>query len=171
MLAGAGYVEALSYPFIGDAVLDQLGLEADDARRRTVKLVNPISDEEPALRTTLLPGLLGALRRNDGRGSHDLALFETGPGLPADRRGEAGRPAARRPPSHRRGDRRSERGPAASAAPRRRRPRGRREQSGWWGKGTPATWADAIEAARSIAAEAGVEVIVRADQHAPWHPG
>ncbi|CAM5728103.1 hypothetical protein SBADM41S_04971 [Streptomyces badius] len=47
VLAGAGYVEALSYPFIGDAVLDQLGLEADDARRRTVKLVNPISDEEP----------------------------------------------------------------------------------------------------------------------------
>lgn len=77
-LAGAGYVEALSYPFIGDAVLDQLGLDADDARRRTVKLVNPLSDEEPALRTTLLPGLLGALRRNDGRGSHDLALFETG---------------------------------------------------------------------------------------------
>ncbi|MER6024165.1 phenylalanine--tRNA ligase subunit beta, partial [Streptomyces anulatus] len=46
-----------------------------------------------------------------------------------------------------------------------------REQSGWWGKGTPATWADAVEAARSIAAEAGVEVIVRADRHAPWHPG
>ncbi len=77
-LAGAGYVEALNYPFIGETVLDQLGLDADDARRRTVKLVNPISDEEPALRTTMLPGLLGALRRNDGRGSHDLALFETG---------------------------------------------------------------------------------------------
>ncbi|MGQ4490383.1 phenylalanine--tRNA ligase subunit beta, partial [Streptomyces sp. SAS_281] len=77
-LAGAGYVEALNYPFIGEAVLDQLGLEADDARRRTVKLVNPLSDGEPSLRTTLLPGLLGALRRNDGRGSHDLALFETG---------------------------------------------------------------------------------------------
>ncbi|MFD8854151.1 phenylalanine--tRNA ligase subunit beta, partial [Streptomyces sp. NPDC059604] len=77
-LAGAGYVEALNYPFIGDAVLDRLGIEADDARRRTVKIVNPLSDEEPALRTTLLPGLLGALRRNDGRGSHDLALFETG---------------------------------------------------------------------------------------------
>ncbi|CAM5276968.1 hypothetical protein SCALM49S_09896 [Streptomyces californicus] len=39
------------------------------------------------------------------------------------------------------------------------------------GQGHPATWADAVEAARSIAAEAGVEVTVRADQHAPWHPG
>lgn len=54
-LAGAGYVEALNYPFIGEQALDNLGLDADDARRRLVKLVNPLSDEEPALRTTLLP--------------------------------------------------------------------------------------------------------------------
>lgn len=77
-LAGAGYVEALSYPFLGEGVFDQLQLSAHDATRQVVRLVNPISDEEPALRTTLLPGLLGALRRNDSRGSHDLALFETG---------------------------------------------------------------------------------------------
>ncbi|OSP41879.1 phenylalanine--tRNA ligase subunit beta, partial [Streptomyces sp. 13-12-16] len=67
-LAGAGYVEALNYPFVSEQVFDQLGLEADDPARRVVKLVNPLSDEEPALRTSLLPGLLGALRRNDGRG-------------------------------------------------------------------------------------------------------
>lgn len=41
VLAGAGYVEALNYPFIGETVLDQLGFDADDARRVTVKLVNP----------------------------------------------------------------------------------------------------------------------------------
>ena len=79
-LAGAGYVEALNYPFMGEAVLDQLGLPADDARRRTARLVNPLSDEEPALRTTLLPGLLSALRRNHGRGA-------AGPGALRDRRG------------------------------------------------------------------------------------
>ncbi len=65
-------------PFVSEQVFDQLGLEADDPARRVVKLANPLSDEEPALRTSLLPGLLAALRRNDGRGSHDLALFETG---------------------------------------------------------------------------------------------
>ncbi|MGC3001773.1 phenylalanine--tRNA ligase subunit beta, partial [Streptomyces sp. G35A] len=77
-LAGAGYVEAPNYPFVSEQVFDQLGLDAADPARRVVKLTNPLSDEEPALRTSLLPGLLGALRRNDGRGSHDLALFETG---------------------------------------------------------------------------------------------
>lgn len=170
-LAGSGYVEALSYPFIGDAVLDQLGLEKDDARRRTVTLVNPLSDEEPALRTTLLPGLLGALRRNDGRGSHDLALFETG--LVFRPTGEETR-AVRLPVDRRPTD--EEIAGLDAALP--RQPRraavvlaGAREQAGWWGKGRPAGWADAVEAARTIAAEAGVEVTVRADRHAPWHPG
>lgn len=170
-LAGAGYVEALNYPFIGDAVLDQLGLDADDARRRTVKLVNPLSDEEPALRTTLLPGLLGALRRNDGRGSHDLALFETGLVFrPTGDETRTERLTVDRRPTD------DEIAGLNAALP--RQPRraavvlaGAHEQAGWWGKGRPADWADSIEAARAIAREAGVELTVRSDQHAPWHPG
>ncbi|MEU3223742.1 phenylalanine--tRNA ligase subunit beta [Streptomyces sp. NPDC006976] len=170
-LAGAGYVEALNYPFIGEAVLDQLGLEADDDRRRTVELVNPISDEEPSLRTTLLPGLLGALRRNDGRGSHDLALFETG--LVFRPSGQETKPV-RLPVDRRPSDEEI----ASLDATLPRQPRhaavvlaGAREQAGWWGKGRPADWADSVEAARTVAREAGVEVSVRADRHAPWHPG
>ncbi len=48
---------------------------------------------------------------------------------------------------------------------------GGREQDGWWGGARPAVWADAIEAGRKVAREAGVELIVRQDQHAPFHPG
>ncbi|MGW6567626.1 phenylalanine--tRNA ligase subunit beta [Streptomyces sp. NPDC054975] len=170
-LAGAGYVEALNYPFIGAQVFDQLGLDADDARRRVVTLVNPLSDEEPALRTTLLPGLLGALRRNDGRGSHDLALFETGLVFrPGDRPGVAVRlPVDRRPTD----EEVATVNAALPAQPRRVAVvlAGAREQAGWWGKGRPADWADAIQAARTVAAEAGVELIISSDQHAPWHPG
>ncbi|MEV4974339.1 phenylalanine--tRNA ligase subunit beta [Streptomyces scopuliridis] len=170
-LAGAGYVEALNYPFLGDAALDALGLPADDDRRRTVRLVNPLSDEEPALRTTLLPGLLTALRRNDGRGSHDPALFETGlvfrptghetvpVRLPVDRRPTDEEVAA-----------------LDAALP--DQPRyaavvlaGAREQAGWWGKGRPAEWADAVEAARTVAREAGADLTVRAARYEPWHPG
>ncbi|MFJ9354474.1 phenylalanine--tRNA ligase subunit beta [Streptomyces mirabilis] len=170
-LAGAGYVEALNYPFIGEHVFDQLGLAADDPKRKVVKLVNPLSDEEPALRTTLLPGLLHALRRNDGRGSHDLALFETGLVFqPQDELRVAGRlPVDRRPTDE-------EIASLTAALP--VQPRhaavvlaGARVQAGWWGKGRPADWADAIEAARSLAREAGTELLVRAGQYGPWHPG
>ena len=170
-LAGAGYVEALNYPFIGEQALDNLGLDADDARRRVVTLVNPLSDEEPALRTTLLPGLLGALRRNDSRGSHDLALFETG--LVFRPEGEA-KVAVRLPVDRRPTDEEIAGVNAALPAQPRRAAvvlAGAREQSGWWGKGRPADWADAIEAARTIATEAGAELLIDADQHAPFHPG
>jgi phenylalanyl-tRNA synthetase beta chain len=170
-LAGAGYVEALNYPFVGEQVFDQLGLDADDPARRVVKLVNPLSDEEPALRTSLLPGLLGALRRNDGRGAHDLALFETGLVFhPRDeQRVAADLPVDRRP---------SEDDLAALDAALPDQPRhvavvltGAREQAGWWGKGRPADWADAVEAARTVAREAGAELGVRKGQYGPWHPG
>ncbi|MBC9715531.1 phenylalanine--tRNA ligase subunit beta [Streptomyces sp. TRM66268-LWL] len=174
VLAGAGYVEALNYPFIGSQVFDQLQLEQDDPARRVVKLVNPLSDEEPALRTTLLPGLLQALRRNDGRGSHDLALFETGlvfhPAVSSSGRGTAVRlPVDRRPTDE-------ELAGLNSVLP--VQPRhaavvlaGAREQAGWWGKGRPADWADAVEAARAVGREAGVELLIDQGQYGPWHPG
>ncbi|KUJ66587.1 phenylalanine--tRNA ligase subunit beta [Streptomyces albus subsp. albus] len=170
-LAGAGYVEVLNYPFLGEEVFDQFGMAPDDTRRTVVKLVNPLSDSEPALRTTLLPGLFSALRRNVGRGEHDLALFETGLIF----RPSGDEPAAVRLPVDRRpGD--EEIAALNAALP--QQPRraavvlaGARERDGWWGQGRPATWADAIEAGRAVAREAGVELIVRQDQQAPFHPG
>ncbi|MEV8044200.1 phenylalanine--tRNA ligase subunit beta [Streptomyces griseoluteus] len=170
-LAGAGYVEAPNYPFVSEQVFDQLGLDAGDPARRVVKLANPLNDEEPALRTTLLPGLLGALRRNDGRGSHDLALFETGlVFLPREAAAVAGHlPVDRRPTDE-------EIARLDAVLP--EQPRhvavaltGAREQAGWWGKGRPADWADAVEAARTVARETGAELIVRKAQYGPWHPG
>ncbi|MGC5039271.1 phenylalanine--tRNA ligase subunit beta [Streptomyces sp. DT190] len=170
-LAGAGYVEALNYPFLGEPVFDQLGLDEDDPVRRVVKLSNPLSDEEPALRTTLLPGLLAALRRNDGRGSHDLALFESGLVFRPreEQRISAVLPVDRRPTDE-------ELAELNAALP--EQPRhvavvlaGAREQAGWWGKGRPADWADAVEAARSVAREAGAELVIRKGQYGPWHPG
>ena len=85
-LAAAGYVETPTFPFLGEDAFDALGLAEDDDRRHVLRLANPLSAEQAALRTTMLPGLLAALARNVGRGSADLALFDVGavvlPGLP-----------------------------------------------------------------------------------------
>lgn len=170
-LAASGLVEVLSYPFVAPSVWDDLGLAEDDPRRVALRLVNPLSEAEPELRTTLLPGLLATLRRNVGRGLRDVGLYETGlvflpsgalPPLPGV--GVSGRPtpeelaalAAGLPdqPTH-----------AAAAFT------GLAEPAGWWGPGRAATWADAIEAARTVAAAATVGLTVRAARQAPWHPG
>ncbi|HEY5050545.1 MAG TPA: phenylalanine--tRNA ligase subunit beta, partial [Acidothermaceae bacterium] len=142
-LADAGYVEAPSYPFIGPADLDALGLGADDPRRRTLRLANPISDEQPDLRTTLLPGLLSALRRNIARGNTDVALFEAGLVYRIDDR-ENG---LVRPPRLSVDRRPTDDELAALNAALPRQPRrlavalaGERERSGWWGSGRPVEW-------------------------------
>ena len=170
-LAEAGYVEAPSYPFVGTPALDALGLPDDDQRRAVVVVRNPLSEEEPALRTTLLPGLLATLARNLSRGQRDVALFEHGAVFPGGDRARR-----RRCPGV---DRRPDDATLAAllgAVP--EQPwhvavalTGHREPRGWWGPGRPAIWADAVQAARLVAAASGVELTVRAGERAPWHPG
>ncbi|WP_299957534.1 phenylalanine--tRNA ligase subunit beta [uncultured Modestobacter sp.] len=169
-LADAGYVEAPAYPFIGTTVLDDLGLPADDARRTLITLRNPLSEEAPALRTTLLPGLLASLARNLSRGQRDVALFEHGAVFPGGLTGTAPVPGVDRRPDD------ETLAALLGAVP--VQPwhvgvvlTGQREPRGWWGPGRPADWADAVQAARVVAEAAGVELTVRAGELAPWHPG
>ena len=170
-LAGAGYVEVHTYPFVGEADWDALGMPGDDPRRRSLRIANPLSEQEPAMRTTLLPGLLKTLGRNVGRAQWDLALFETAP-VYLPRPGAGPAPilgVEQRPTEEQLAD-------LMAAVP--DQPLhlgvvlyGLRERSGWWGPGRTATWSDAIECARRAAATAGVRLAVRSAAISPWHPG
>ncbi|HEY3086781.1 MAG TPA: phenylalanine--tRNA ligase subunit beta [Jatrophihabitantaceae bacterium] len=170
-LGAAGCTEVLSSVFAAPSVHDAFGLAPDDPRRAAIRVLNPLSDAEPELRTSLLPGLLATLRRNVGRGSRDLALFETGlvylhnaGAPPAPVLGVEHRPSddelavlyATVPPQPRH--------VAVVLA-------GEIAPSGWWGAGRAAIWADAVRAARTVAEAARTELIVRAADYAPWHPG
>ncbi|MET0401111.1 MAG: hypothetical protein ABW123_01855, partial [Cystobacter sp.] len=77
-LVGLGYVETTSFPFTELAAADRLGLPHEDARRRHLLLTDPLPGQGPALRTTLLPGLLETLRRNAGRGISEASILEHG---------------------------------------------------------------------------------------------
>jgi len=171
-LGGAGFVEVHADPFAPADEADRLMLAPEDPRRPAVAVANPLSDDQPKLRTTLLPGLFRTLVFNIGRGFPDTALFETGlvflpkpgspgvaPILPTDR-----------------GPTEAELATLEAALP--DQPlriagvlAGNRELPGWWGGGRPATWADAIEAAREVGAACHLDLDVRAAADAPWHPG
>ncbi len=169
-LAGAGCVEVISFPFVGEAALDQLGLAGDDRRRHTVRLANPLSSEEPSYTTTLLPGLLRTAARNLGRGAPGASLFETGTvAFPAGHG-----PAPIYGVDHRPTD--DELAQLMLAIP--AQPlhlavvlTGERERGGWWGAARDASWSDAVGLVRRLANELGVEVRVRNAALAPWHPG
>ena len=77
-LAGMGLTEVQTFPFISQADLERLGLPGGDQRRRTLRLANPLTEEAPELRTTLLPGLAEVARRNLARGLGGVAIYELG---------------------------------------------------------------------------------------------
>ncbi|MCY7394934.1 MAG: phenylalanine--tRNA ligase subunit beta [Nocardioides sp.] len=169
-LAGAGAVEVITFPFVGAAALDALGLAGDDVRRHTVRLANPISSEEPSYTTTLLPGLLRAAARNLGRGAAGATLFETGTvAFPVDRGPTPIYGVERRPDV-------AEIESMLQTLP--AQPlflgvvlAGERERAGWWGAGSPAGWSDAVGLVRRLGAERGVEIDVTSAARMPWHPG
>ncbi len=173
-LASDGLVEVLAYPFIGAADLDALGLAADDPRRRSVRLANPLSDEQPLLRTTLLPGLAATARRNLSRGLVDIALYEVGLVFRSAAGSDASavdlRPSTQARPSDEQLlalDRLLPDQPRHAAG----LLAGDRDRAGWWGAGRAATWSDAIGVVQDLAAELGVPLETRAAAAAPWHSG
>ena len=167
--AAEGYTEVVTFPFVGDADFELLGIGADDERRNALRLANPLSTEAPFMTTTVLPGLLRTAARNVGHGATSFGLFETAtvtlptggvaPILPVDRA-----------PS-------DEEFAALQAALPRQPLRlglvavGEVDASGWWGAGRAVTWADAVDAVRGVADQLGLVVDARNTERAPWHPG
>jgi phenylalanyl-tRNA synthetase beta chain len=170
-LAEAGYTEVLPFPFVSQSVFDALGCPENDARRRTLTVLNPIDAERNRLASTLLPGLFDTVVRNVARGLNDLALYHIGqvvlphadagppPEVPVDRRPTDDElrgllDALPEQPVH----------VAVALA-------GSWERRGWWGPGRPVSWADAVNAAHLVAEAAGLRLTVAKADLAPWHPG
>ncbi len=76
VLAAAGLTETVSFPFVSVGEMEALLLPDGDERLETLSLVNPIKDEEPRLRSHLLPSLLRAARLNRSRQTDGVQLFE-----------------------------------------------------------------------------------------------
>lgn len=72
-LAARGYREAICYSFVAHDLLGKWGLAAD-----AVALANPLSADLAVMRTSLLPGLMDALKHNLNRQQERVRLFETG---------------------------------------------------------------------------------------------
>jgi len=75
-LVAQGMNEIINFSFTAPGAADKLLLSEDDPRRGTIRLVNPLVDEQSVMRSTLLPGILETIARNISFRSLDLKLFE-----------------------------------------------------------------------------------------------
>jgi phenylalanyl-tRNA synthetase beta chain len=170
-LAARGFVEVLSFPFASVTDLDAMGVPVDDQRRRLNKIVNPLSEASPYLRTSMLPGLFAAVVRNLSRGNEDLALFEAGSVFFAnDQLTAAPRPPVSQRPS---ADELAEIDHALGQQPRHLAVvlTGHWQPDGSQGPGITAGWQQAIAFVEAAASATGLRLARRAAEYAPWHPG
>ncbi|WP_026460174.1 phenylalanine--tRNA ligase subunit beta [Schaalia suimastitidis] len=76
-LAESALVEVNSYPFVSDS-FDRQRLTPSDTRRNALRLRNPLADDTPLLRTSIIDTLLDTAARNISRGMEGVGLFECG---------------------------------------------------------------------------------------------
>jgi phenylalanyl-tRNA synthetase beta chain len=73
VLVGRGLTEAMPMPFLAPGELARCGLPDDG-----IRITNPLVAEQSVLRTSLLPGLVGAIAYNWSHRNHGVRLFEIG---------------------------------------------------------------------------------------------
>ena len=78
IMTGQGFYETLSFSFSHPDFFDRLRLPDDSPLRNAIPILNPITDEFPILRTTLMAGLVDTVARNLSRKNEDLKLYEIG---------------------------------------------------------------------------------------------
>jgi phenylalanyl-tRNA synthetase beta chain len=77
LMAGFGFNETIHYSFTGKNA-ERLELPENDARRRELPILNPLSETQSVMRTTLVSSLLESCQKNISRQERDLKLFELG---------------------------------------------------------------------------------------------
>ncbi|MDU4962246.1 MAG: phenylalanine--tRNA ligase subunit beta [Sporomusaceae bacterium] len=151
LMAAMGFDEMISLSFMHPATLDKLNVAADSELRRAIPVLNPITDEFPVLRTTLLGGLLQAVALNLSRKNENLQLYELGAVyLPSEL------PLTELPQE-----------PLQLAAVM----LGRRENEGWCQLAEPVDFFDAKGAVEQLLFSLGIACGVAGGEHYAMHPG
>ena len=76
-LAHAGLSQIITFSFMHKDGLANMMLPEGDSRYTAIPILNPISEEFPYMRTTLIPAVIEAAKRNIAQQNKDLWLFET----------------------------------------------------------------------------------------------
>lgn len=76
-LAHAGLSQIITFSFMHKDGLTNMMLPEGDSRYTAIPILNPISEEFPYMRTTLVPAVIEAAKRNIAQQNKNLWLFET----------------------------------------------------------------------------------------------
>lgn len=78
IMSGFGFAEVINYSFISPESCDRLQIKADDLRQKFLNILNPLTEDQAVMRTSLIPGILETMGRNLAKQNRNLKLFEIG---------------------------------------------------------------------------------------------
>lgn len=78
LMNGFGFTEVITYSFAHELSVDELRLKKKDPRRAMINILNPLTEDQAVMRTSLLPGLLDTVRYNNSQQIKNLKIFEIG---------------------------------------------------------------------------------------------
>jgi phenylalanyl-tRNA synthetase beta chain len=78
-MVATGFSEVINYSFVPVDVDDRILLPENDLRREHTKILNPLTEVQAVMRTSLIPSMLETVSRNQAYRSLDLNLFELRP--------------------------------------------------------------------------------------------
>jgi phenylalanyl-tRNA synthetase beta chain len=77
-LVARGFAETVTSSFMDPADAGRMGWDTRDERSEPLRIANPLTEAQSSLRTSLLPGLLGVVRRNARAEQEEIRIFEAG---------------------------------------------------------------------------------------------
>jgi len=73
-----GFQEVITYSFISPHEIEALKFPSSDPHTQVLTILNPLSEDQSVMRTTLIPSLLSTMRRNIYQKNYNVKIFEMG---------------------------------------------------------------------------------------------
>ena len=78
LMNGFGFTETIAYSFVSESSCDHLHINEQDPRRSMIHILNPLTEDQAVMRTSLVPGILETMGYNLARQKKNLKIFEIG---------------------------------------------------------------------------------------------
>lgn len=170
ILSAIGAHEVLNYPFISKNDLSQLLIAEPGIENHHVKIANPLNEDSPYLRNSLIAGLLQTGQRNLSRGNNHFSIFEIGQCFLGQKKSKfIPQIAVGSPPKN------LIQKEIDAALPKQTLKLGLLGigeviNTGWWGQGYPHSWITVTQQLEIFMTQLDIAYELKNNASTPWHP-
>jgi phenylalanyl-tRNA synthetase beta chain len=170
IMSAMGAHEVLNYPFISKSDIQQLLVTQPASDFNLVKISNPLNEDSPYLRNSLIIGLLQTGQRNLSRGNNNFSIYEIGQCFSGHKKVKIiPQIGVGSPPKN------LIQKEIDASLPKQSLKMaflgiGEAINAGWWGPGYPHSWITVTQQLHNFLSQIDISYELKSNSSAPWHP-